>query len=77
MNACLAFLCASPARVVLINLEDHWLEREPQNLPSTREENPNWQRKIRYTLEKFSHMPEFLEILREVDRLRKRVRSRH
>jgi 4-alpha-glucanotransferase len=75
LKACLSFLSASNAGVVLINLEDLWLEREPQNIPSTRDESPNWQRKARYSFEQFSRMPEVLEVLREVDRLRKRGRA--
>jgi len=74
LNACLAFLGASRARVVLVNLEDLWLETQPQNMPSTKEEYPNWQRKARYSLEAFCQMPEVLDTLRIVDRLRKQGR---
>lgn len=71
-KACLAFLSASPAHVVLVNLEDLWLETQPQNIPSTEEEYPNWQRKARYSLEQFCQMPEVCDTLREIDALRKR-----
>lgn len=41
------FLLASKARRVLVNLEDLWLETEPQNVPGTVGEE-NWSRKCRY-----------------------------
>ena len=77
LRGCLAHLAASRARVVLVNLEDLWLETEPQNVPGTLEEYPNWRRKARYTLEEISRMPEVLETLAELNRLRnRRVRVR-
>ncbi|MFH1485025.1 MAG: 4-alpha-glucanotransferase, partial [Chloroflexota bacterium] len=75
LKACLYHLAASPARDLLINLEDLWLETEPQNTPGTSEERPNWQRKARYGLEDFCHMPRLLDILKEIDHLRKRKRG--
>jgi 4-alpha-glucanotransferase len=73
LRACLLFLSGSRARTVLVNLEDLWLETQPQNVPSTDDEHPNWRRKARYALEEFCHMPEVLGILEEVDRLRKKA----
>jgi 4-alpha-glucanotransferase len=64
-------LAASPARMVLINLEDLWGEAEPQNVPGTHMEKPNWRRKARHTFEEFSQKPEVVETLRRVDRIRK------
>jgi 4-alpha-glucanotransferase len=49
LRAALAFLSASQARLVLINLEDLWLETQPQNVPGTWHERPNWCRKARYS----------------------------
>jgi 4-alpha-glucanotransferase len=72
LNAGLAFLSASRARVVLVNLEDLWLETRPQNVPSTRQEYPNWRRKAKYDFEKFCQIPEVLDTLRETDCLRQR-----
>lgn len=37
-------LAASAAPVVLLTLEDLWLEPLPQNVPGTSSERPNWQR---------------------------------
>jgi 4-alpha-glucanotransferase len=43
-------LAASPARYVLVTLEDLWLEDRPQNVPGTSDERPNWQRRARRSL---------------------------
>jgi 4-alpha-glucanotransferase len=73
LKACLAFLSASRARTVLVNLEDLWLETRSQNIPSTDDRNPNWCRKARYTLEEGCRIPEVRDTLREIDRLRKQT----
>ena len=65
-------LAASPARMVLINLEDLWREIEPQNVPGTHTERPNWQRKARFSFEEFSTRAEVVEPLQRVDELRRR-----
>ncbi len=44
MTACTAGLAASPAHVVLVTVEDLWLEPAPQNVPGTSDERPNWRR---------------------------------
>jgi 4-alpha-glucanotransferase len=71
LRAALAFLSASQARIVLVNLEDLWLETEPQNTPGTWEERPNWRRKARYSFEVFRQLPQVVDALREIDRVRK------
>ena len=71
MRRLLEILADSPARMVLINLEDLWGESEPQNVPGTHMERPNWRRKARYTFEEFSTRPEVLETLKRVDKIRK------
>lgn len=70
----LEHLASSPARMVLVNLEDLWAETEPQNVPGTSTERPNWRRKARLSFEEFSRSPEVLDALRRVDELR-RARS--
>jgi 4-alpha-glucanotransferase len=74
LRACLAFLSASPARVVLVNLEDLWQEIQPQNMPGTKEECPNWRCKARYAFEYFSQMPLVVNTLHEIDRIRRQGR---
>jgi 4-alpha-glucanotransferase len=44
-------LAASPARYVLVTLEDLWLEDRPQNVPGTSDERPNWRRRASRSLE--------------------------
>lgn len=68
----LRHLAASPARMVLVNLEDLWGETRPQNVPGTHTERPNWRRKARLSFEEFSIRDDVLDLLREVDELRRR-----
>jgi len=71
LKACWTFLGASTARVVLVNLEDLWLEKESQNVPATGEKRNNWQKKARFALETFSNMSRVNETLRALNQLRK------
>ncbi|HET9210822.1 MAG TPA: 4-alpha-glucanotransferase [Thermoanaerobaculia bacterium] len=64
-------LATSPARMVQVNLEDLWQETEPQNVPGTYDERPNWQRKARFSFEEFSTRADVVEPLKRVDELRK------
>ncbi|MCC6271902.1 MAG: 4-alpha-glucanotransferase [Deltaproteobacteria bacterium] len=70
LRGCISHLAATEAAWLLINLEDLWGEPEPQNVPGTSWERPNWLRKTAYSLEKFESLPEVLEVLREARRLR-------
>ncbi len=71
LRACLEFLSASRGRVVLVNLEDLWLETQSQNIPSTDREYPNWRLKARYDFETFCQMPQVTDTLRAINNLRK------
>jgi 4-alpha-glucanotransferase len=68
----LALLAASPALAVVINLEDLWLESEPQNRPGTGPEQPNWRRKARYGLEDVTSSGDMQALLAQVNWLRQR-----
>ena len=70
-DACMSYLSRSSADVVLVNLEDLWLEREPQNIPGTTEEKPNWRRKARKTLEEIKSSPSVTLRLKSIDQNRK------
>ena len=74
LRHCLDRLAASPARIVLVSLEDLWRETEPQNVPGTHEERPNWRRKARYSFEEFSTRADVVELLKRVDELRREFR---
>lgn len=71
VRAFLSFLGSSPAELVLVNLEDLWMERNPQNVPGTNRQRPNWRRRARRRLEEFRRLPEVLEALREMNQLRR------
>jgi 4-alpha-glucanotransferase len=57
LRGCLQMLAATDAGAVLVNLEDMWQETEPQNVPGTWRERPNWQRKARHRLEEIDQLP--------------------
>jgi len=76
LAAVLSYLAASKAGVVIVNLEDLYLETDPQNVPGTWKERPNWLRKARHGFEAFPEMPQVIRILREMDRLRRAEKAR-
>jgi 4-alpha-glucanotransferase len=69
-GACLTYLAASKAPLVLVNLEDLWQETAPQNVPGTGVDAPNWRRKARYGLEEFTQMPGVVKTLHHINDLR-------
>lgn len=71
LRSALAHLAASPARWLLLNLEDLWLETLPQIVPGTFTELINWRRKTRFAREQFQRDPAIVEQLRLVRRLRR------
>ena len=73
LSAWLSFLANGQEEFLLINLEDLWLETEPQNVPGTWQERPNWQRKARFSLEQIRAMPEVFAVLRTVGDIRSRM----
>jgi 4-alpha-glucanotransferase len=67
-EASLDDLAAGPARMVLVNLEDLWAERRPQNVPGTStEQRPNWRERAQYSLEEIRGLPSVRRALRRVD----------
>lgn len=73
LRGLLRFLGRSEAAMVLVNLEDLWLEDRPQNVPGTSWERPNWRRKARYAFEEFSRSARVEQILGELNRDRPAV----
>ncbi|MFN0071989.1 MAG: 4-alpha-glucanotransferase [Chloroflexota bacterium] len=70
LGGILRHLAAGPAQVLMVTLEDLWLEREPQNVPGTGDDWENWRRKAAFSIQEFRTNPDVLETLREIDRLR-------
>jgi 4-alpha-glucanotransferase len=67
----LQLLAHSPAHITLVNLEDLWLEQEPQNVPGTSHEKPNWRRRMRYTLDELRNTTELDQTLQRIDAARR------
>jgi len=74
LRAWLSYLARGSARVLLVNLEDLWLERLPQNVPGTWQERPNWQRKAQFSMETLRQMPAVIDGLKIISDIRKRGR---
>lgn len=70
-QAILHELARSPAGWVMVNLEDLWGEEEPQNVPGTGPERPNWRRRARKSLTELWESTEIRSFLRELDALRR------
>jgi 4-alpha-glucanotransferase len=75
LRGCLAYLARSEAPLVVVNLEDLWLEEEPQNVPGTMDERPNWRRKARLSLEEMRTSEDVAALLEEVNRRRREGRE--
>lgn len=71
LRSTLKHLAQSPADIVLLNLEDIWLETEPQNVPGTSSERPNWRRRLRYTLKEIKENAGVREAIELVERARR------
>lgn len=66
----LKYLAASEADMMLVNLEDLWLEAEPQNVPGTSHERPNWRRRLQFTLEEIRADSNVRALLESIERAR-------
>jgi len=51
------YLARSPARIVLVQMEDMLGEVEQANLPGTTDQHPNWRRKLSLNLEEWADDP--------------------
>ena len=74
LEAWLTTLAGAAEEFLLVNLEDLWLECEPQNVPGTWLERPNWQRKTRHGLDEIRAMPEISLLLGKIGDIRRRIR---
>lgn len=70
LDRVLVRLAGSPARLLLVNLEDLWLEERPQNVPGTAGPG-NWTLRAGRTLEEIAADPAVEDLLRRVDEKRR------
>ncbi len=70
LRASLDHLAAGPARLVLADIEDLWLERWPHNRPGTGPEAGNWQHRSARTLEEIFADDDVTGALARMDALR-------
>ena len=69
LDAVFGYLSGSRAEMTLVNLEDLWLETEPQNRPGTTDRN--WRRRFAHTLEEIQADEGIATLLRNLDRRQK------
>jgi 4-alpha-glucanotransferase len=67
------YLARSPARIVMLQLEDALGERTPVNIPGTNLEYPNWRRKLRDELDTIATDPRLERFARALRELRPRA----
>jgi len=67
------YLARSPARVVMLQIEDALGERTPVNIPGTNREYPNWRRKLRDDVETIATDPRLERFARALRELRPRA----
>lgn len=71
LQAALRYLAQSESDIVLATLEYLWGETQPQNVPGTSIEKPNWVRKLGKSVEEITQDSKLSEFCRELTRLRK------
>jgi 4-alpha-glucanotransferase len=71
LEASLVRLASSRAAVMMASLGDLLLERDPQNVPGTGSEQPNWRRRYPWTLDELERRREVVETLERIDRARR------
>ena len=64
------FLASSPARLLMVRLEDVLGESEQQNLPGTTTEHPNWSLRFVQTVKELAADPRIRALAAHLQRLR-------
>ncbi|HEY9396606.1 MAG TPA: malto-oligosyltrehalose synthase [Burkholderiales bacterium] len=62
IRAISSYLAATPARVLVVQLEDVLNVPDQANMPGTTEECPNWRRKLPLTIERLRDDPRFIDL---------------
>ena len=65
------WLAASPALAFAVQLDDILLEKHQANVPGTTDEQPNWRRRAKLSLEELAIDPDAAMILNAINRARK------
>ncbi|HEX5052287.1 MAG TPA: 4-alpha-glucanotransferase, partial [Planctomycetota bacterium] len=73
MRGAQLLLAEGRSELLLLNLEDLWLEPRPQNVPGTWRERPNWRRRAAVSFAEMRELPDVQELLRAL--IPRRVRS--
>ncbi|MGH8980386.1 MAG: 4-alpha-glucanotransferase [Acidimicrobiales bacterium] len=71
LRMCLDQLAAGPARLMLVDVEDLWLERWPHNRPGTGPDAGNWQHRASRTLEELAGDEDVIGAFERIDVLRR------
>jgi 4-alpha-glucanotransferase len=71
LREALLHLAASDAESLQINVEDLWLETEPQNVPGSTRVGLDWRRRCRRSLDELAADRSIVELLGEIDRTRR------
>ncbi|MBK8979940.1 MAG: 4-alpha-glucanotransferase [Planctomycetes bacterium] len=66
LQGVLRALAQSDAAVVVVGIEDLWLEPQPQNVPGTTEQRPNWKRRAQWSLDRIIAEPQLAATLHDV-----------
>ena len=66
LDAVVSFLGDSDAPAVLVSLDDLWLEPNPQNIPGTPVDRPNWVQRSPHTLDELFGDDELVAVLRDL-----------
>jgi 4-alpha-glucanotransferase len=76
LRALLRDLAASDASILLVNLEDLWLDPDPQNIPGISAGYPCWRKRTRCIMDEFMQDRRISSLLRELSQLRQRRTAR-
>jgi len=76
LRCTLAWLGASQARYVLLNLEDLWLETHQPNIPGIGSAYPSWRHRAAITMEQISSSTHIRELVQIVQRARNNCAGR-
>ena len=71
LRASLERLAASRAAIITTSLGDLLLEPDPQNVPGTGPERPNWRRRYAWTVGELERRPAIVSMLERIDRIRR------